>query len=340
VTYDLIVWPVDRALTVEEAIAQVDRLDADFSLGLGHDRRLDRFIAELEKRYPGIRGRAAEPPPCELDVMRRHVFLGIPWSRVEELVAAVADAAWRTGLAVYDPQREAVGLPAPFADAPLTTRGVDRHTSVAETAFGAIERGAASAAGDDDAAAERAVSEELTSAGFRQLSPLGFVITPELEAEYHADPARMPSSLQTHERKTQLILDLSSSAVGARHVAIAQLAGWDPDPEVAAALRPMLASEDVHEASQAATGLARQGDVTDLPGVMGLLHRLSPSDGGTVASMLLALPPALDLASRAGPEAVEGVKSRARTWRGDPPTRVQPWDAEVRRVMDELLDAR
>ena len=100
-------------------------------------------------------------------------------------------------------------------------------------------------------------------------SPLGFEITPDIEAEVAADPTRLPAKLQTPDRKAELLNDLTSHASGTRHQAIGQLAAWDPDPEVAAALRPMLISDDVFEASQAATGLARQGDITDFPSAAG-----------------------------------------------------------------------
>ena len=122
-----------------------------------------------------------------------------------------------------------------------------------------------------------------------------------------------------------------------RHRALAQLAAWDPDEAVAAALRPLLGSDDIFEAGQAAAGLARQRDVTDLPAVLGLLHRVSPADGGSVEAMLVPLRAALDLAALAGPEIVAGVRSRARTWRGEPRTRRQSWEREFDRELEALL---
>ena len=169
------------------------------------------------------------------------------------------------------------------------------------------------------------------------MSPFGYEITPDLEAEFRADPLRMASSLQTPERKAQLIADMASSSPGARHVALGQLAGWDPDPEVATALRPVLASEDVFEAGQAAGGLARQGDITDLPAVLELVHRMSPADGGSAEAMLMPLRAALELAAPAGSMAVDGVKARARAWRGEPRTRRQPWEGDIDRELDRLL---
>ncbi len=344
-TFDLIVWPVDRALTLEEAVAAVGRLGGPLSFARGRDRRLDAFVAAMEERYPGLRGRGGVPPPFAVDAQRRQIVLGIPWNMVETVARDVAEVAWTTGLAVYDPQRGAVGLPAPFADAPLTSEGLERQVQAADEALAAIERGAAPASGGDGAGlqrarekADRAVSNrQLAAAGIRQVSPLGYEVTPEVEAEFNADPLRMPSSLQTAERKRQLIADVTSPSPGARHAALGQLAGWDPDDEVATVLRIALASPDVFEAGQAAAGLARQGDITDLPAVLDLVHRMSPADGGSAEAMLLPLRAALELAAPAGPMAVDGVKARARAWRGDRPVRRHSWEREFDRELDELL---
>lgn len=177
----------------------------------------------------------------------------------------------------------------------------------------------------------------MTDNGFRVISPLGFEITPDIEAEALADPGRMPRSLQTPERRAQLIEDLGSKLVAARHRAIGQLAAWDPDREVAAALRPLLRSDDIFEASRAASGLARQADVTDLPGVLRLVHELSPDEGGSGEAMIEPLRAALALAALAGPEIVEGVKGRARAWRGERRYRRQSWEKILDAELDELL---
>ena len=337
-TFDLLVWPVDSALSADEAMAMANTLNTTLPFGIGHDKRLDPFIAEVQRRYPGIGGPAG--PPCEFDVHRDHIFLGISWSLVEELLPVVAEIAWRTGLAVYDRQQERVGLPAPFAERPMTSDGVAGHVQNAESAFAAIERGALFAADDDDAAVQRSVSDQLRAAGFRQMSPLGFEITPDIEEEVLADPLRMPPSMQTADRKAGLIADLASTAVGKRHAAIIQLAAWDHDPEVATALRTMLESDDVFEAGHAASGLARQGDVTDLPALVALVHRMSPADGGTLESMLAVLPAALDLATIAGPVAIDGLRARALEWRGALPANPRDWQIAQIALIDELLAAR
>ncbi len=331
------VWPVDRALSLEEAVAEVGRLGTSLWFGLGHDSRLDPFIAAMEERYPGIRSRGAEPPPFEFDVHRHQVFLTIPASMAEAVVGAVTEAAWRSGLAVYDPQRRAVGLPNPYAEAPMASDGLEPYVPASEEALTTIPQGAAIAPGDDPDGLRGTTSGQLPAAAFHQVSPLGYEITPEVEAEYRADPLRMASILQTPERKAQLIADMRSPSPGARHAALGQLAGWDPDPEVATALRPVLASDDVFEAGQAAGGLARQGDITDLPAVLDLVHRMSPADGGSAEAMLMPLRAALELAGPAGPMVVDGVKTRARAWRGDRRVRRQPWEGDIDRKLDELL---
>jgi hypothetical protein len=185
--------------------------------------------------------------------------------------------------------------------------------------------------------APRRVNEELRAAGYTAYSPLGFEITPELEADVVADPTRMPRALQTPERRDELVARLAMPAAPDRHLAIAQLAGWDPDPAVAAALRPLLASEDVYESTTAAAGLARQRDVTDLPALVDLVFRLSPADGASVGTMLGPVRSALELAALAGPEIVEGVRVRAREWRAAGGRR-PAWDREADAELDALLD--
>jgi hypothetical protein len=161
-------------------------------------------------------------------------------------------------------------------------------------------------------------------------------VTNEIEA-YLADPTERPTIPPTPERKAQLLADLAAEQPRARHDALLNLAAWEPDPEVAEGLRPLLESDDIYEAGQAAIGLAHQGDVTDLPALVALVHRLSPADGGTVDSMLLPLRAALRLAALAGPDIVEGLKVRARQWRVDPRARPKIPDRELDQQLDALL---
>jgi hypothetical protein len=332
-TFDVTIFPVDRPLTYVEAIVEIDRVTG-WRLGLGHDARLDPFLAEIERRYPGIRAPRRGDPPVEVTVTRGTVVIAVGWSRVGELVPAICDAAYQTGLAVWDPQRKTVGLPAPYADAPLGPVGLGPQVDTANQMIGAVVT-SMNGGGVGEEGTTLGLSDQLRSIGATTMSPLGFEITPDIEDEVYADPTRYPRSLQTPERREELIASLADPFSGERHRALAGLSAWDPDPAVAAALRPILASEDVYEAGQAAQGLARQGDITDLPAVMDLGHRMSPADGGTVAAMLRPVMAALSLASLAGPDAVAGVKGRVASWRGAASGRRGQVDADAE--LDRLL---
>ena len=336
-TYDLLVLPVDGALTFEEALAAVE-VDRDRASDAATDIRLEPFVAAMERRFWRLRGLGPIPPPFEFDVDGGHVVIGIPWSRVAEVTRAVGEAAYRSGVAVIDLQREIVALPSPYADEPMQVAGTEPHVASARDVLAAIRRAADGAAASDLAASRHAAGR---SAGGDRAAAAQMMhgrrdsgITPDGAAETLADPARVPASLQTPELRTELIEALGAAKVGERHRALGRLAGWDPDPVVAGALRPILASEDVFIAGVAATGLARQADLTDLPAVLDLVRRLSPADGGTTEAMLFPLRAALALATIGGPMVVEGVKARAREWRGAPKVRHQSWE----RVFDEELD--
>ncbi len=337
-TYDLIVLPVDRALTNEQASAEVERLQRSLGFGFGHDRRLDPFIEAMGKRYWQLRARTPIPAPFEFDIARSFILVGIPWNKVDEVVGAVSESAYANGVAVWDPQRGIVGLPDPWADAPLGTEGIHEHVPQADEAFAAVGRGLMATPMDEVEIARSDAGDDPSGPGFTTMSPLGFEITPEVADEVAADPARMPSDLQTLERRDELIAILTGTMAPERHQAILQLAGWDPDPAVAAALRPLLASDDVFAASRAASGLARQGDVTDLPALLDLLYRLSPADGASQATMIEPLRAALQLAALAGPEIVAGLQARAREWRAAGSGRRPAWEREHEAELDALLE--
>ena len=123
-SYDLIVFPVDRALTDAEAKAEVEHLGGSFQIGFGHDKRLDPFVEAMRERYPGLHGNE-EHRPFEFDVMRKHVFVGVPDSAAVEVAGVVAAEAWAARVAVFDPQRDVVALPEPFGAAPMGVDGID-----------------------------------------------------------------------------------------------------------------------------------------------------------------------------------------------------------------------
>jgi hypothetical protein len=130
VTYELIVWPVDRALSVEEAIAEIGHLSSGLQFGFGHDHRLDAFVETMRERYPDLHGNE-EHRPFEFDVMRKHVFVAVPDSAATQVAEVVADAAWTAGVAVFDPQRRLVALPSPYGEGPMGLDGIDAHFSEA-----------------------------------------------------------------------------------------------------------------------------------------------------------------------------------------------------------------
>jgi hypothetical protein len=94
----------------------------------------------MTERYPGLHGHE-DQRPFEFDLMRKHVFIGVPESAAREVVEVVAEAAWSAGVAVFDPQRESVALPPPYGDAPMGLDGIDAHVG---TADGTADTGAAS----------------------------------------------------------------------------------------------------------------------------------------------------------------------------------------------------
>jgi hypothetical protein len=335
-TYDLIAWPVDRALTTEEAARAVEALRPSMGFRLRTDKRISRFVQELGKRYPDGRFGAR---PFELDVHGSHVFVGIGWSMVAEVTATVGDCAWAAGLALWDPQRRVVAMPAPLADLPMTWEGIESHIEAAEgfmsTLGASVERSGTS----DPVEVLQAVNQDLRAAGYRMASPMGFEVTPELEAEVMADPTRMPSGLQVPERKADLLRKVVGGDAGDRHLAVAQLSGWDPDPEVAEALRGLLASDDVFLATTAANGLVRQGDRAALDAVLELVRTMSPADGGSAITMLGPVSAALDLAALVGPEATDRVRARAREWLGPDRTRSGSTDREARIEIERQLAA-
>jgi len=335
-SYDLYLLPLDRALTWAEASAELDRLDGGWRPRLGHDGRLDPFLRALRARYPGI-GRGPDGPPVELDIHHRHVFLAIGWSDVESMVPVISALAFGAGLTVVDPQREVVGPPSPLAAVPLGPEGLDEHVRVANEMLSAVVSGAVLGGSGGPEATHHAISEQLRSLGATAMSPLGFEITPEVEAEVFAHPDRVPASLQTRAWRDELIAAVTGTHVGHRHRALGTLGGWGSDPVVATALRPLVVSDDVWEAGQACAGLARQGDITDLPAVLDAVRRFSPAEGGSADAMLAPLRAALDLAQQAGPEIVAGVKGRARGWRGSPARRRAQWEGEAEALLDGLL---
>ena len=133
-SYDLFAWPVDRAMTTEEAIAEIRERSSRRSFGLGREQRVASFAAEMDEQFPNL-GTSRSPIPMEFDVHRGWVFMALPWTMVADLIGRISHIAFEQGLALYDPQRELVALPAPFGDAPLALAGVEEHERLAADAL-------------------------------------------------------------------------------------------------------------------------------------------------------------------------------------------------------------
>jgi hypothetical protein len=333
VSYDLYAWPVDRAMPRDEAIAEVERRVAKWAIGLGRDRRIDAFVHAVELRFPKLRT-AWNDVPMEFDVHRDWVFMGLGWSYVAELIEAIAPIAFEEGIALYDPQRELVAMPRPFADAPLGLAGVAAHERSAEHAIDLVIQGVSP--GSQEPIGDPAAL--LRAAAVVGMSPLGFEITPDIQAEVAADPTRVPSTLQSASRKAGLMTDLAAADPAVRHQALTMLGGWDPDPEVRRAVLPLLGSDDVFVAGLASSALARQGETGDLPAVLETVRRMSPSEGGTADAMLLPLRAALDLAALAGADAIADVKVTATSWREPPSGARHHREHEIEAELGRLLD--
>lgn len=329
-SYDLYAWPVDRPMSADEARVEIEERANRWPLGLGRDRRVDGFVKSMQRRYPGI-GTPASPVPMEFDVHRNWVFMALPWAYVAGLIEEIAPLAFEAGVALYDPQRDIVALPSPFGEAPLGTGGVFEHERMAEKAFDAIRQGAA--VGPDGALLDD-TEELLRDTGFKVMSPFGFEITPDIEEEVAADPLRIPSRLQTPARKAELLAQLDDGSSGVRQQALRMLAGWDPDPDVRAALRRCLEADDVYVVGLGCAALARQGSADDLPRLLDAIYRMSPADGASLDSMMMPLVCTLELAGQIGPEAVAEVRARASEWRRPPAGRAP----HPRGMLDDELD--
>lgn len=285
--YDLFIWPADAAVSPRQAMAKLRRLLEADRPGPPRDHRLAAFAAEVERRNPWMA--STEEPPAdvtafEFSVYRDYAFVGIFWDDVVQVGTEVDELARGHGLLVLDPQSQSVALPDALGGAPLNwAAALEGREQFHELTR---QMGEAFGVAADPAEAMRSLREDLAAQGFRISSPMGFDITPGMEAELFADPTRMPSSLQTPEARDRLLRDVRSTKRGPRTRALAQLAGWDPDPAVAATLREILDSDDEGDRFFAVSGIARQRDVGSLDAVVAVLEREAAASGGDRMSML------------------------------------------------------
>ena len=150
-----------------------------------------------------------------------------------------------------------------------------------------------------------------------------------LAAGPEADVSSQPEAV----RKRRLIDALASRRTSIRLHAIGELRSWRPDPEVVAALVPMLRVDDPDARLLAAAGIATQGDLAALGELVALVER--EASGGSPAAMLVALTAALALASRRDASAADEVREKARRWRGPSPAQRDSFDLEL----DQILGA-
>lgn len=347
-SYDLYVWPIDSPIGFAQAKVILDAwFDEDHNAdATPREPRLAAFATDLQARFPAMFPTEADwergwqpslgDPVFEINEGPHHTFLGIGFSSVARVGSAVQAIAAEHDLVVVDPQAEAVILPPRFGGAQVDW-GVD--PTAEELAAQQAEWMAQAPPLDpsidpnDEMAMHAEMLRSITADGGEMWSPMGFQVTEDTIADMFDDPSRVPPSLQTPERKAQLLVDISSKKRGPRSMALTQLSGWDPDPDVATALRGLLSSDDEFERWMAAGGLARQRSTEDLDAVLGVVRRASPAEGGSTGSMYLPVQSALELATLLGPDAVERVRTLATEWRGPAPTRPNQFDREL----DDLL---
>jgi hypothetical protein len=118
-SFDLGVWYPQKRIRNEEAGELYLRLcDGDTS-GVGPNPAIDAFYAELTARHPEIDAVGEEgigdhndcPWSCKLDRSPGHVILSCVWPKATYIHQFVLNLAHKHGLAVYDPQSEAVTYP-------------------------------------------------------------------------------------------------------------------------------------------------------------------------------------------------------------------------------------
>jgi len=108
----------------------VATLAEDDQRGAPLDARLAAFAEELGAPRETPLETPLETPgetPLELHIHPRHVLVGIGRGDIELIGSGIADAAWRHGLAVFDPQRGVVALPGDLGGSPMTWEGIEGY---------------------------------------------------------------------------------------------------------------------------------------------------------------------------------------------------------------------
>jgi hypothetical protein len=130
-SFDLYVFDLGDVPDDEEAIG--DLLEDDSRWGAPFTDRLAQFVAEMQRRYPGLDDHPndspwASWPLTDSMVEGRCCGLNIVWSAAERMSSEVAAACHRHGLTLYDPQAGVVHRPRDSGASPTRAKRWWRRT--------------------------------------------------------------------------------------------------------------------------------------------------------------------------------------------------------------------
>jgi hypothetical protein len=130
-SFDLYVFDLGDVPDDEEAIG--DLLEDDSRWGAPLTDRLAQFVAEMERRYPGLEDRSndspwASWPLTDSMVEGRCCGLNIVSSAAEQMSSEVVAACQRHGLTLYDPQAGVVHRPPDSGASPTRAKRWWRRT--------------------------------------------------------------------------------------------------------------------------------------------------------------------------------------------------------------------
>jgi hypothetical protein len=280
-SFDLYVFPVDKAMSDRAASRHVMRLqDADLDPDAPPGAELAGFLADFRARYPDLHALdedsiEADQIPVLVDAYSSHAFLSIWWSAVAEVAAFALELTERHGLALFDPQAEVVHLPPALGPRRPTdwdaaqAEGqamIDVFTDVMET----------TPLTGDPKADIAASMRRMVASGMRMTDICGNELTVDNVGEVFDRPPRLPAQLQTPKHRARLFADLGAANPMKRSGAVLRASAWDPDPEITAALRRILADDPDHGVrSMAALGLGTMRDLESFPQILGLVRELA-----------------------------------------------------------------
>ena len=314
-SYDLFVWWSAAAIGAHEARLQLeqwiqrDEIASESSV----DARLTSFASAVSARWPSVLG-AAEPDMDDLGFELEfaqtggYAFIGIPWPHVDAVSDSIRTIAQDHDLLVYDPQQSLVTLPPRLGG---TSAGAKPDVELPLSGISNALEGSFIDTGDPETATQDFIADWI-KVGNRVESPLGFEVEASDLGTLWADPTMLPKRLQTPARKAEALAALRSKRTADRLTAVTQLAGWEPDPEVAVALRELVTSADPLERVCAVSGLARQGAIEAIDDVLGVVRQDIFS--GDAAGLLSSERAALELAAKAGDHELQRARNQIDKW--------------------------